>query len=224
MIVSESRHVVVMGWIAWRDEQAPRSRVPDKSQREALQRRAGTQKAARHDADGWAPALQRTAPDDASHRPSAALRPGHASGVWRSPSPPSSRRALATKQCRCMRRWLVLQARSAVGWAKAIAPCPRSPSISAQGVGTLRFAHPTISSLWHAAQLTDTPSRPRGAFRPSFASTLHPPIQEGAGKAGCRFAPAVRCAKCTRRKNRTAAYRWCRSLGLPCAMVGRLMP
>ncbi|MET3967639.1 hypothetical protein ABID62_003713 [Bradyrhizobium sp. S3.9.1] len=24
--------------------------------------------------------------------------------------------------------------------------------------------------------------------------------------------------------NRTAAYRWCRSLGLPCAMVGRLMP
>ena len=25
-------------------------------------------------------------------------------------------------------------------------------------------------------------------------------------------------------KNRTAAYRWCRSLGLPCAMVGRLMP
>ena len=25
-------------------------------------------------------------------------------------------------------------------------------------------------------------------------------------------------------ENRTAAYRWCRSLGLPCAMVGRLMP
>ena len=25
-------------------------------------------------------------------------------------------------------------------------------------------------------------------------------------------------------KNRTAAYRWCQSLGLPCAMVGRLMP
>ncbi|MEY9358760.1 hypothetical protein ABH994_001481 [Bradyrhizobium yuanmingense] len=25
-------------------------------------------------------------------------------------------------------------------------------------------------------------------------------------------------------ENRTAAYRWCQSLGLPCAMVGRLMP
>jgi hypothetical protein len=40
-----------------------------------------------------------------------------------------------------------------------------------------------------------TPSRPRGAFRPSFASSLHPLVQEGAGKAGCRLAPAVRCAK-----------------------------
>ncbi|MEY9123231.1 hypothetical protein ABIA03_004850 [Bradyrhizobium yuanmingense] len=48
--------------------------------------------------------------------------------------------------------------------------------------------------------------------------------QEGTGRPGADIAPAVRCAKCTRRKNRTAAYRWCRSLGLPCAMVGRLMP
>src|SRR4051794_10454371 len=44
------------------------------------------------------------------------------------------------------------------------------------------------------------PSRSRGAFRPSFASSLHPQIQEGAGKAGCRLAPAVRCTKSTRRK------------------------
>src|SRR3954451_10132059 len=44
------------------------------------------------------------------------------------------------------------------------------------------------------------PSRSRGAFRPSFAWSLHPQIQEGAGKAGCRLAPAVRCAKSTRRK------------------------
>jgi hypothetical protein len=46
----------------------------------------------------------------------------------------------------------------------------------------------------------DTTSRSRGAFRPSFALSLHPQIQEGAGKAGCRLAPAVRCAKSTRRK------------------------
>jgi hypothetical protein len=31
----------------------------------------------------------------------------------------------------------------------------------------------------------DTPSPSRGAIRPSFASSLHPQIQEGAGKAGC---------------------------------------
>ncbi|KGJ67711.1 hypothetical protein BJA5080_01391 [Bradyrhizobium diazoefficiens SEMIA 5080] len=73
-------------------------------------------------------------------------------------------------------------------------------------------------------QTADTPFRSRGACRPSFAPSLHPLSQEGAGKAGCRLAPAVRCAKSTRRKNRTAAYRCSQSLGLPCAVVGRLMP
>src|SRR3954466_13503423 len=48
--------------------------------------------------------------------------------------------------------------------------------------------------------MADTPSRPRGAFRPSFALSFHPLVQEGAGKASCRLAPAVRCAKRTRRK------------------------
>src|SRR4051812_21862579 len=42
--------------------------------------------------------------------------------------------------------------------------------------------------------------------------------------AALAMAPAVHCAKSTRRKNRTAAYRWCQSLGLPCAMIGLLMP
>src|SRR3954454_1196490 len=46
----------------------------------------------------------------------------------------------------------------------------------------------------------DMSSRSRSAFRPSFAWSFHPLIQEGAGKAGCRLAPAVRCAKSTRRK------------------------
>ena len=72
--------------------------------------------------------------------------------------------------------------------------------------------------------VTDTPSQPRGAIHPSFASSLYPLSQEGAGKAGCQLAPTVRCAKSTRRKNRTAAYRCSQSLGLPCAVVGRLMP
>src|SRR3954463_2046767 len=49
-------------------------------------------------------------------------------------------------------------------------------------------------------QLADTPSRPRGVFRPSFASSLPPLVQEGAGKAGCRLAPAVRCAKMVRKE------------------------
>jgi hypothetical protein len=72
--------------------------------------------------------------------------------------------------------------------------------------------------------VADTPSRSRGAFRPSFAWSLRPLVQEGAGKTGCRLAPAVRCAKDVAQKNRTAAYRCNRTLGLPCAVVGRLMP
>ncbi|MET4039949.1 hypothetical protein ABIC03_001634 [Bradyrhizobium sp. RT6a] len=62
-------------------------------------------------------------------------------------------------------------------------------------------------------------SRSRGAFRPSFAWSLHPRSQEGAGKAGYRLAPAVRCAKMERK---ITAQR--QSLGLTCAVVGRLMP
>jgi hypothetical protein len=44
-------------------------------------------------------------------------------------------------------------------------------------------------------QIVDTPSQSRGSIRPSFASSPHPLNQEGAGKAGCRLAPTVRCAK-----------------------------
>ncbi|MBK3664173.1 hypothetical protein JJE66_23485 [Bradyrhizobium diazoefficiens] len=41
----------------------------------------------------------------------------------------------------------------------------------------------------------DANSRSRGAARPSFTSMLHPQLKEGAGKTGCRLAPAVHCAK-----------------------------
>ena len=43
--------------------------------------------------------------------------------------------------------------------------------------------------------LADTAARSRGLSRPSFASSRHPPPSEGAGKTGCRLAPAVHCAK-----------------------------
>jgi len=63
---------------------------------------------------------------------------------------------------------------SAVGWAKAHSAVPTIALHEQQGVGTLRLAHPTESRLWHAARLADTPSRSRGAFRPSFAWSRYP--------------------------------------------------
>jgi hypothetical protein len=45
------------------------------------------------------------------------------------------------------------------------------------------------------AFFVDTPSHPRGLFRPSFASSPCPLEKEGAGKTGRRLAPAVHCAK-----------------------------
>ena len=38
-------------------------------------------------------------------------------------------------------------------------------------------------------------ARSRGMLCPSFALSFHPLLTEGAGKAGCRLAPMVRCAK-----------------------------
>nr|GAJ33296.1 hypothetical protein BDOA9_0124920 [Bradyrhizobium sp. DOA9] len=55
--------------------------------------------------------------------------------------------------------------------------------------------------------LVSPPSNPRGR-REGRVPTSHP-------RSAAHNAHA---------ENRTAAYRWCRSLGLPCAMVGRLMP
>ena len=80
------------------------------------------------------------------------------------------------------------------------------------------------SSRAAALLAADMPLRSRCGFRPSFASSRHPLDQEGAGKAGCRQRTRGPLRKRHTQKNRTAAYRWCRSLDLPCAMVGRLMP
>src|SRR4051794_2281439 len=50
-------------------------------------------------------------------------------------------------------------------------------------------------TLPFAFRIADTPSPSRGLFCPSFASSPPPQMKEGAGKTGCRLAPAVHCAK-----------------------------
>jgi hypothetical protein len=87
-------------------------------------------------------------------------------------STPSLRGALATKQSRV------------VPWRDS---------------GLLRYARKD-EAMGNAVSTTksvegDTQSHPRGVFRPSFASSRHPQSSEGAGKTGCRLAPAVHCAK-----------------------------
>ena len=89
-----------------------------------MRRRAGTQKATRHSAATWAPALQRT----------------------------------VEVTLRCVR-----------------------------GTGQIHLAC--------LIQAAPTVSHSRGVFRPSFALAVAPESAEGAGKAGCRLAPAVHCAK-----------------------------
>ncbi len=55
----------------------------------------------------------------------------------------------------------------------------------------------TTSLFRFAFRISDTPSHPRDAFRPSFAWSLHPLVQEGAGKAGCRRHPRSAARKCS---------------------------
>ncbi|MCW2020753.1 hypothetical protein ABIE88_006917 [Bradyrhizobium diazoefficiens] len=54
----------------------------------------------------------------------------------------------------------------------------------------------TTSLFQLAFPIADTPSPSRGSSRPSFASSLHPQMKEGAGKAGSRLAPIDRHARC----------------------------
>src|SRR4051794_21867453 len=63
----------------------------------------------------------------------------------------------------------------------------------------------SILILQMQARLADAASRSRGAFRPSFAWSLHPLVQEGAGKAGCGWHPRSAARK-AHAENRTAAY------------------
>jgi hypothetical protein len=69
------------------------------------------------------------------------------------------------------------------------------------------------------------PSHSRGAFRPSVARSCDPLRSKRAqGRPGAGIAPAVRCAKSTRKGTAQQHTGGAKSLGLPCAMVGRLMP
>jgi hypothetical protein len=68
----------------------------------------------------------------------------------------------------------------------------------------------------------DTLAHPRGSSRPSFASSPHP-HEKGAGKTGCRLAPAVHCAAVALRKSAQRHTGVARTSGLPCAVGLRLM-
>ena len=81
-------------------------RVPDKLQRASDAAQSRDPEATRHDADGWAPALQRTTPDDAPHRRAAALRPGHESGVWGMFSPRHCERSEAIQTASAEGLWI----------------------------------------------------------------------------------------------------------------------
>jgi hypothetical protein len=100
----------------------------------------------------------------------AAQRPGHESEACRTAVPTSSLRAQRSTRVFPRRQ-------------PGLRRCARNDGVRGG-----------IAILQQALQLADTPSRSRGVFRPSFASSLHPLVQEGAGKAGCRLAPTVRCA------------------------------
>ena len=102
-------------------------------------------------------------PGSAAHRRrDAALRPGHESGVWRTFS--QSVIASVAKQSRVFPRR-----------DSGLLRCARNDG-----------ARGAVALAQHASQFADTPTHPRDLLRPSFASSRHPPMSEGAGKTGCR--------------------------------------
>jgi hypothetical protein len=60
-------------------------------------------------------------------------------------------------------------------------------------------------------------------FARALLSPSRPQAKRAQGRPGAGLAPTVRCAQVAQ-KDCTAAYRCGRTPGLPCAMVGRLMP
>ena len=112
---------------------------------------------------------------------SAAPRPGHKTEVRAHvSSTPSLRGALATKQSRVVPRR-----------DSGLLRCARNDG-----------AKGAVALAQHASQFADTPSHPRGSSRPSFASSRHPPMSEGAGKTGCR--PGTHGPLCERWQQKSA--------------------
>ncbi|MCS3760201.1 hypothetical protein GGE24_001223 [Bradyrhizobium centrosematis] len=114
--------------------------------------------------------------------------------------------------------------RGAVRWTKAQSALPTCPTTVRKVVDTLRFAHLRDRACGRQLELRTwllvlaacspelcfvaPPSNPRGHREGRVPTDTRGPLRELHAHA----------------ENRTAAYRWCRSLGLPCTMVGRLMP
>jgi len=98
-------------------------------------------------------------------------------------------------------------------WQSGLLRCARNDGARCIGVilqhASQRCRHAVPSSRRNSPELcfVAPPSKPRGR-REGRVLTSHP--RSAARKVA--------------QKNRTAAYRWCQSLGLPCAVVGRLMP
>jgi hypothetical protein len=59
---------------------------------------------------------------------------------------------------------------------------------------------------------------------PEFCFVSPPSSSRGRREGRVLTSHPRSAARIKRKGDRTAAYRWCQSLGLPCAMVGRLMP
>src|SRR5260221_9647583 len=72
------------------------------------------------------------------------------------------------------------------------------------------------TSRYNRSMAGGKPSRSRGATHPSFAQTFSP--EEGAGNAGVRAAPAVSCARCTK-KTHTSIQVQRKYSGIPHAMA-----
>ncbi|MBB4369639.1 hypothetical protein GGD63_002429 [Bradyrhizobium sp. cir1] len=156
----------------------------------------------------WAPALQRTAPHDASHRRGRCAASGarernvaHALSSSSLRAQRSNPESLRGKTLDCFAalamtkvwRWLVLQVslsfpatRLRQGFAGVEVQGRRSFSVGGrrgiQYAAASRLNHCRLGVLNRpvkpgddsACVVADTPSQPRGAFRPSFASSLHP--------------------------------------------------
>ena len=83
----------------------------------------------------------------------------------------------------------VAKARSGASTSRRCGAAPRSPQPHVPFATQPRF------------QMRDAAPHSRGACRPSFAWSLHPlKAKRAQGRPGADIAPAVCCAKCTRRK------------------------